>query len=100
MGRIIHYDRIAEKLEMARTIGLVKSYSVLPAGPECRSDVSVEVWRAGGATDSAIKDYLIGLLDGLVAVEQILVLAPGEVVETATAMSGEEPLRDAVPVAA
>jgi len=99
MGRIIHYDRIAEKLEMARTMGLVKSYFVLPAGP-CRPDVSVEVWRAGGATDSAIKDYLIGLLDGLVAVEQIFVLAPGQVVETATATSGEAPLRDAVPVAA
>jgi hypothetical protein len=98
MGRIIHYDRIAEKLEMARTIGLVNSYSVLSAGPEC--DASVTVWRAGGASDSTIKDYLIGLLEGLVAVEQILVLAPGQVGETATAVSGEEPLRDAVPVAA
>jgi hypothetical protein len=98
MGRIIHYDRIAEKLEMARTMGLVKSYSVLPAGPECGSDVSVEVWRAGGATDSAIKDYLAGLLQGLVAVEEILVLAPSQAGESAAA--GEETLRNAVPVAA
>jgi hypothetical protein len=97
MGSFIHHDRIAEKLEIARTMGLVNRYSVLPTGPEGRSEASVMVWRAAAATDTAIKDYLIDLLQGLVAVEQILVLPPSQAV---AAVSGEETLPDSVPVAA
>jgi len=100
MGSFIHHDRIAEKLEIARTMGLVKGYSVLPAGQERRAEASVMVWGAAAATNSTIKDYLIDLLRGLVAVEQILVLPPSQAGQSAAATAGEETLRDSVPVAA
>src|SRR5262249_44760486 len=100
MGSFIHHDRIAEKLEIARTMGLVKRYSVLPTGPEGRAEASVMVWGAAAAADSALKSYLFDLLHGLVAVDQILVLPPSQAEETAAAMPGEEALPDSVPVAA
>ena len=100
MGSFIHHDRIAEKLEIARTMGLVKRYSVLPTGPQGRAEASVMVWPAAAGADSDIKGYLIDLLQGLVALEEILVLPPSEALESAAAVSGEETVRDAVPVAA
>jgi hypothetical protein len=76
MTGFIHRDRIVERLEIARTIGLVTDFSVGASGPARRAEASVEAWRHPGATDEAVKDYLIGLLGGLVAPYQIAVKPP------------------------
>jgi hypothetical protein len=73
MGTFIHRDRIAERLEMARTMGLVTNYLVSPIGPARRPDACVRVWRSANATDAAVKDYLTRLLDGLVRDYEIVV---------------------------
>jgi hypothetical protein len=76
MGSFIHHDRIAEKLEIARTMGLVTNYLVTPIGSAYRPEASVKVWRSQDATDGAVKHYLTRLLDGLVADNQIVIAPP------------------------
>src|SRR5437879_2960213 len=76
MGSFIHHDLIAEKLEMARTLGLVTDYVIAAVGQNRRPDASVKVWRNPNATDEAIKDYLARLLAGLVAAEHIAIATP------------------------
>jgi hypothetical protein len=78
MASFIHQDRIAEKLEMARTLGLVTKYFVAP-----RVDrPAVKVWRSPHASDDGLRKYLARLLDGLVASQQIVVMAPSSPAET------------------
>jgi hypothetical protein len=102
MGSFIHHDLIAEKLEMARTLGLVTSYFISPIGSARRPDASVKVWRSPNATDEAIKDYLVRLLHGLVPDDQIVVATP--FVASETIAEGSPPAAPAagtaVPVAA
>ena len=76
MASFIHRDLIAEKLEMARTMGLVTHYLVSPVGSARRPDVSVRVWRSGGATELAVRLHLARLLDGLVSDHLITVTSP------------------------
>ena len=76
MGSLIHHDLIAEKLEMARTMGLVTKYWVRPDGHSDRIEASVRVWRSPTATDEDIKTYLTRLLAGLVSDRQIVVTPP------------------------
>src|SRR5262245_48050454 len=58
MGSFIHHDRIAEKLEIARTMGLITNYLVAPAGPATRPEASVKVWRSPTATEAGVRHYL------------------------------------------
>jgi len=91
MSGFIHNDLIAEKLEMARTMGLVTDYLISPIGAGSRPDAGVRVWRSASATDAAIRDYLIRLLNGLVASDRIVVTAPMPASEpTAGAASADE----------
>ena len=103
MGSFIHHDLIAEKLEMARTLGLVTAYAIAAVGQGRPPDASVKVWRNPNASDEAIKDYLTRLLAGLVAAEHIVMATPvmaGEV--AADQPAGEAPAGGTavVPVAA
>src|SRR5262245_2707522 len=98
MASFIDHDRIAEKLEIARTMGLVTNYLVSPSGPTARSDPSVKVWCNQDASEATIRDLLRRLLDGLVTDEQILIVAP--FIEAAAAAPGKTDDGSAVPVAA
>jgi len=103
MGSFIHHDLIAEKLEMARTLGLVTDYVIAAIGQSRQPDASVKVWRNPNASDEAIKDYLARLLAGLVATEHIAIATPFPVAagEAAADKSAREaPAGAAVPVAA
>ena len=75
MTGFIHHDRIAEKLEIARTIGLVTNYLV-NAGPTRRVEAMVNVWRSPGASHGAVRAYLVRLLEGLVSDHEIHVAPP------------------------
>jgi hypothetical protein len=79
MRDFIHYDLIAEKLEIARTMGLVTDYRV------SRPDAGVRVWRSASATDAGIREYLIRLLSGLVASDRIFISAPMAAIEPGAA---------------
>jgi hypothetical protein len=103
MGSFIHHDRIAEKLEIARTMGLVTNYLVTPIGPARRPEAGVKVWRSLSATDGAVKHYLTRLLDGLVADDAIVVTPPFATSETIPAAPPQQQRVDTtepVPVAA
>ena len=102
MGSFIHHDRIAEKLEIARTMGLVTDYFVSPTGPVLRPDASVEVWCHPDTDQASIRDQLARLLQGIVAEDHILVVAPMPAAEGAGTAADVAPPLDAtaVPVAA
>ena len=102
MGSFIHHDLIAEKLEIARTMGLVTDYFVSPTGPVRRPDASVKVWCRPDTDEASIRDQLVRLLHGLVADDHILMVAPDAVAEIAGTVADEAPPLDttAVPVAA
>ena len=89
MRGFIHHDLIAEKLEMARTMGLVTDYLVSPIGAASRPDAGVRVWRSASATDAGIRDYLVRLLHGLVASDRIVITAPVAASEPAAATADE-----------
>jgi hypothetical protein len=89
MGSFIHHDRIAEKLEIARTMGLVTNYSVVPVGGGC-PEAGVKVWRGPGATDAAVKHYLTRLLEGLVADDHIVITPPFATSETVPAAAPDK----------
>jgi hypothetical protein len=101
MGSFIHHDRIAEKLEIARTMGLVTNYLVAPIGSARRPEASVRVWRSPSATDQAVKQYLTRLLDGLVGDDDIVITPPFAASDTVSA-AAPQPERvdgaDAMPV--
>jgi len=75
-SRNIHRDLIVEKLEIARTIGLVTDYAVGPVEPSRQLEACVTVRRSSAADDAGVKQYLANLLDGAVAVENIMVTSP------------------------
>src|SRR5262249_39675846 len=75
-SRNILRDLIVEKLEIARTIGLVTDYTVSPVEPSRQLEACVTVRRSSGADDAVVKQYLANLLDGAVAVENIMVTSP------------------------
>jgi hypothetical protein len=79
MSTFVHRDLIAEKLEIARTLGLVTRYVVRPTDPAEEASLSVRVWPNPGASVEAIAGYLTRLLDGLVPGHQIVVTGDGEV---------------------
>jgi hypothetical protein len=76
MNSLILCDRIAEKLEIARTIGIVTDFVVGPGGPARKPNANVRVRRHANITDEAVRDYLTRLLDGLIADYQIAVTPP------------------------
>jgi|SRR5215471_16637942 len=104
MSSFIHRDLIAEKLEMARTMGLVTHYLVSPVGPAPRPDASVRVWRSAGATELAVRLHLARLLDGLVSDHLIAVTSPyasGEMISNPSVQTEPDAQAGApVPVAA
>jgi hypothetical protein len=75
----LHRDLIAEKLEIARTLGLVTKYFIRPVETASGSDLSVRVWQSPGTTEAAIREYLSRLLDGLVSDQDLVVTGDGEV---------------------
>jgi len=85
MGSFIHHDSIAERLEIARTMGLVTNYLVAPAGSARRPEASVKVWRSASATEAAVRQYLTRLLGGLVSDELMVIAAPFAASEPAAA---------------
>jgi hypothetical protein len=87
MRGFIHQDQIAEKLEIARTIGVVSDYFVEPCSLALRSGPSVRVARSPNVSDEVVKDYLIRLLQGFVPDHQIVVLAPRGAVATPSAVA-------------
>lgn len=87
-GGNIHHDKIVEKLEIARTIGLVIDYRVSPVGPARQPGASVTVWPSANAGDEGLRNYLARLLEGLVCEQAIMVVAP---VATAETRSEEAP---------
>jgi hypothetical protein len=81
-GGNIHHDKIAEKLEIARTIGLVIDYRASPVGPARQPGASVTVWPSANAGDEGLRNYLARLLEGLVCEQAIMVVAPVATGET------------------
>jgi hypothetical protein len=74
----IHHDRIVEKLEIARTMGLLTDFSV---DPSCGLGVAnVTVWPSANADEESLKSHLARLLDGLVAEPAIIVEPPAAAV--------------------
>jgi hypothetical protein len=101
MGSFIHHDHIVEKLEMARTLGLVTDYVIAAIGPTRRPDASIKVWCNPNASHEAIKDYLARLLSGVVTSDQIAIVAPFVASERPADTSRDAPsVSAAVPVAA
>jgi len=76
MSTFVHRDLIAEKLEIARTLGLVARYVVRPTDEG--TGLSVRIWASPAASEQAIRHYLIRLLDGLVSDQDIVVVREGE----------------------
>jgi hypothetical protein len=76
MRSFIHQDQIAEKLEIARTIGVLTDYFVGPSPQAHRPGARIHVSRSPHVSDEAVKDYLIRLLHGFVSDHQIVVSAP------------------------
>jgi hypothetical protein len=77
MSAFLSRDLIAEKLEIARTLGLATRYVVRPTDDGTR--LSVRVWGSPAASEQAIRHYLTRLLDGLVSDQDIVVVSDGEV---------------------
>lgn len=77
MSTFVRRDLIAEKLEIARTLGLVTKYFLRPAESAEGESLSVRVWRSPGTREAAIRDYLARLLDGLVSDQEIAVFSHG-----------------------
>jgi hypothetical protein len=72
MSTFVHRDLIAEKLEIARTLGLVTKYVVRPTDPAEGAPLTVRVWPSPGTNEETTAGYLIRLLDGLVSGQQIV----------------------------
>lgn len=77
----IHQELVAEKLEIARTLGLVVDYRVGPIDP-AKPEACVSVQRSANATDDGVQEYLVQLLDGLVPAHAIVVTPPSEAAAT------------------
>jgi hypothetical protein len=91
MSGFFHYDRLAEKLEIARTIGFASDYFVGPIGPARRPEVIVKMRRGSSLTRETIRDYLMRLLYGVASDYEIIVTsatAEAEAVATGVPTSG------------
>src|SRR5262245_5344877 len=75
-GVAIPHDRIVEKLETARTIGLVTDYLVSPIESPRHLDASVTARRSGNANEDDVRLYLTHLLEGVVPAGNIVVTPP------------------------
>ena len=101
MASFLHHDRIAERLEMARTMGLVTNYLISAVGPARRSDANVKVWGKPGVREDSIKEHLLRMLQGLVAQDQIVMVQPFAVDPAVATNADDAPVTaGAVPVAA
>jgi len=98
MGSFIHHDRIAEKLEIARTMGLLTKYVISPVGPADRPLASVTIWPSPMANDP--KGYLTRLLQGLVAADHIAVTSAFGAAEPLAEADRSEPVHTPEAVAA
>ena len=76
MCTFVHRDQIAEKLEIARTLGLVTRYVVLPTDQGAK--LSVRVWPGPGTSEQAIRHYLTRLLDGLISDREVVVVGEAD----------------------
>jgi hypothetical protein len=96
MTPFFHCSRLAEKLEIARTIGFVSDYFVgAPA-----LEMPIKIWCSPKVPYEVISDYLIHLLDGVTA-DYELIMPLGEVLEIAPAdHPTSEKLTTAEPIAA
>ena len=102
MRSFIHQDQIAEKLEIARTIGILTDYFVGAGAQAHRPGTIIRVARSPNVSDEAVKDYLIRLLHGFVSDHQIVVTAPVGLPDTGPELmtSGERASSLAMPVSA
>src|SRR5262245_51162266 len=99
----IHHDLIVEKLEIARTIGLVTDYLVGPIDPPRQPTPRVTVGRNPKASDDGVKAYVAHLLDGVVPAGDIVVAHPFTVSPSIStepspipcAVNDDEPVRSA-----
>jgi hypothetical protein len=73
MANFIRHDLITERLEIARTIGLVTDYRI---GQISSVEANLKIWHGTHATEAAVKHYLSNLLDGLIPEHDIIVM-PG-----------------------
>jgi len=94
MAGFIRDDLIVQKLEIARSIGLLTDYRIGEVGP---FEATVRVWHGSKAPDSAVSHYLAGLLNGLVAEHDIIVMPAQPVIESPAL---EAPLPQAEPIQA
>lgn len=99
MGSFIHHDRIAERLEIARAIGLVSKYVISPIGSVARPLASVTVWPSPVVNDPTLRTYLARLLDGLVSGDNISV-TPAAALGSSSDTARDQPLRAPEAVAA
>ena len=60
----IHHDRIVEKLEIARTMGLLTDYRVGPIGKAPRADANVTVWPSANAPSTREEIAIKSVVDG------------------------------------
>ena len=81
MAKFIDQNQIVEKLEIARTIGILTDFVVELADQTRRCEASVTVSRCPNVSDEFAKDYLVRLLQGLVFDHQIVVTAPFTAIE-------------------
>ena len=91
MSAYFHYDRLAEKLEIARTIGFVSDYFVGPTGPAHQPEITVRLCRRSKLTSETVRDYLMRLLDGVGSDYGIIVtpaIAEAKTVGTRDSSSG------------
>jgi len=97
MRGVIYHDLIVEKLEIARSLGILARYLVNPTGTGHRSDDMVNVWSTATTSHAVLKDYLMGLLEGLVADHEITIsgnapLAEGTAPGTPAGEAGWKPV--------
>jgi hypothetical protein len=69
MRGAIYNDLIVEKLEIARSIGILTAYLVFPTGREG----IIKVWPSARASEEEVKHYITNLLAGLVPDQEITV---------------------------
>src|SRR5262245_19548227 len=78
MSMFISRDLIAERLEIAHTLGVVTKYVVRPTQAGEESSPAVQVWPSAGVNEKTIGDYLARLLDGLIPRHQVVVTGDAE----------------------
>jgi hypothetical protein len=95
MRAFVDCDLIAEKLEIARTLGLLTRYVLRPTDG---TDLTLRVWLGPAGSEQAVRHYLTRLLDGLISNDHLVVVSDSEV--PARSEPVEETLSTSVPAAA